>query len=58
MSRNRRRLPDHRRIEVGAVEMRIDIGAENIGVDGPGAAQHQAGDGRAAEKIRRDGFPG
>ncbi len=55
-NRNRRRPFDDRRIEIGAVEMRIDIGPENIGVDDPGTAQHQAGDGGAAEKIRELDF--
>ena len=41
-----------------AAERRINIRGQNIGVDRPGAAQHNAGNCHAAEKLLRAGFPG
>ena len=39
-------------------ELRINAGAENIGIDGPRATQHQACDRRASENMVRNAFTG
>ena len=49
---------DDGRIERRAAHRRIDAGAENIGVDGPGAAQHKPCDRSACEEMLREDFPG
>ena len=46
-------VPGERRLERGAVHRGIDAGAENVAVDGPGAAQHEASNRDAAEEILR-----
>ena len=54
----RRRSLDGSRIKIAAGHGRVNAGAENIGIDGPDAAQHEAANGRAAEEIAGTGFPG
>jgi len=44
---------DGGRLERGAAHGRVDTGAENVGVDGPGAAQHEARNRDAAKEIVR-----
>ena len=50
--------PDRGSIEIAAAQRRIDAGAENIGIDRPGAPHHEAGDRGAAEETLRAGFAG
>ena len=52
-SRNDGRILDERRLERGAVHGGIDAGAEDVAVDGPGAAEHEARDRGSAEEVLR-----
>ena len=52
------RVLDDGRLESGAVHGWIDAGADHVGINGPGAAQHEARDRNTAEEMLGNAFTG